>query len=206
MTLLKEKTSLLPAPYEERLVAVNSNDDDILILNKKQLHSYGYMHRSSHVFIETFGGGFILQKKAKGTENADKWSSSVSGHVRYKETYRDAAIRETMEELGIKIIEEDLEEIAKIQPCKETGNEFVTLYSYLLAESETVDPNMDEIDSMIICPLKEIVEDIALNRDKYSPAFILLLNTYLSLEGWIYDTANLKQKRIEKVQSKEEQR
>lgn len=186
----EEKPLLLPAPSKGLLAAVNSNDKEMLILRSKdELHKHGFMHRSSHVFIETFGGGFILQKKAKDTENAGKWSSSVSGHVIYGETYKAAAIREAKEELGIKIIEEDFEEITKVQPCKETNNEFITLYSYLINGSEAIDPNVEEVDSIIICPLKEIVGDIRLNRDKYSPTFIYLLNVYLSLEGWIYDKA-----------------
>jgi len=48
---------------------------------------------------------------------------------------------------------------------------------------------VEEVDSIITCSLKEIVEDISLNRDRYSPTFIYLLNIYLSLEGWIYDKA-----------------
>jgi len=187
----EEKTLLLPAPDEDKelLVAVDSNDRESIILNKDIIHKHDYRHRGSHVFIETFGGGFILQKKAKGTENAGKWSSAVSGHVRYKETYMDAAIREAIEELGIELVKEDLTEVSRVQPHKETGNEFVTLYSYLMDESEVIDPNGEEVDSIIICPLKEIVADISLNRDKYSPAFVYLLNVYLSLEGWIYDVA-----------------
>ena len=188
----EEKTLLLPAPDEDKelLVAVDSNDREAMVLHGKDVvHKHGYRHRGSHVFIETFGGGFILQKKAKGTENAGKWSSAVSGHVRYKETYMDAAIREAMEELGIELVKEDLTEVTKVQPHKETGNEFVTLYSYLMDESEVIDPNGKEVDSIIICPLKEIVTDISLNRDKYSPAFVYLLNVYLSLEGWIYNEA-----------------
>ena len=196
----KENPLLLPAPSEESLVAVNSEDEEILILHGKDgLHKHGYIHRSSHMFIETFGGGFILQKKAKGTENAGKWSSAASGHVRHKETYKDAVIRKAMKDLGIEIIEEDLKEITKVQPCKETGNEFVTIYSYLLCESETIDLNVEEVGGIIICSLKEIVEDIAFNRDKYSPTFIFLLNVYLSIEGWIYDITSLKQIRTGKV-------
>jgi len=193
-------TLLLPAPPEEPFVAVNSKDEEILILrSENHLHEHGYIHRSSHMFIETFGGGFILQKKAEGTENAGKWSSAVSGHIRHKETYKEAVIRKAMEELGIDIIEEDLTEVTKVQPCKETGNEFVTIYSYLLCESEIIDPNVEEVDGIIICPLKEIVKDIAFSRDKYSSAFIFLLNVYLSIEGWIYNSADLKEERVAKT-------
>lgn len=186
----KEKTLLLPVPPKKPLVAVNSNDEEIIIFhNEDELHKSGLRHRSSHVLIESFGGGFMLQKKAKGTENADKWSSSASGHVRCGETYEAAAIREAKGDLGITIIEEDFAKITKVQPCKETDNEFITLYSYLIDESEIIDLNVEEVDSIITCSLKEIVEDISLNRDRYSPTFIYLLNIYLSLEGWIYDKA-----------------
>ncbi len=151
-------------------------------------------HRAIHVLIETFGGGFVLQKKAVGTENEGKWSSAVSGHVRFGETYRQAAIRETHEELGLEIDRKDLHHISKIHPCKETGSEFVSVYTYLMdPNSELIKPDANEVEIVIIRPLKEVAEDIERNKDIYSEAFILAMDVFLTLykkEGAIHQNAS----------------
>lgn len=145
------------------------------------MHSNNYRHRGVHVFIEVFGGYFIIQKKAFNTENEGLLSSAVSGHVRYSETYKEAAVREAEEELGLKIDPDELEEIAYVYPCKETNNEFVRLYSYLLDPSEeTIHINEIEVDGIIIMPLREIIEDVDENPTKYSPAFKFLLNIFIT--------------------------
>lgn len=153
------------------------------VWGKEALHSGNQRHRGVHVFIETFGRGFILQLKGKNSENGGKWSSAVSGHVWHSETYRQAAIREAREELGLVMIKEDLHEILKVAPCKETNNEFVTLFTYLLnREEERIEPNIEEVESVIIAPLSDVIRDIKKDTNKYSPAFIILFNRWLSFE------------------------
>jgi len=151
------------------------------VYGKEELHSNNYIHRGVHVFIEVFGGYFILQKKAKHTENGGLLSSSVSGHVRYGESYIEAAIREAKEELGLTIDPFELEEVAYLQPCKETSNEFVKLYSYLLdPREEIIRINESELEGIIIMPFREIIDDVSSNPDKYSPAFRILLNIFIT--------------------------
>lgn len=177
------ETLLLTAP-EEIFPIVNSRDQVIdTTTNKDRLHKEGHLHRGVHVFIETFGGGFVLQKKAKGTENGGKWSSAVSGHVRFGESYIAAAMRETEEELGLEIEENvELMKIACVHPCEETGNEFVTLYSYLMDANESIKENSEEIDSIIICPRKEVMIDVSFHKELYSPAFVTLFNIFIEFE------------------------
>jgi ADP-ribose pyrophosphatase YjhB (NUDIX family) len=142
------------------------------------------VHPFHHLFIEVFGGGFVLQKKADHTENGGKWSSAVSGHVRLNETYTEAIIREAQEELGLKLEIENLRKIAKISPCEETGNEFVTLFSYLLdPSSESVKKASDEVDAVLTCPLAAVIKDMEKDGHSYSPAFVMLFNMFLTLEG-----------------------
>lgn len=154
------------------------------VYGKEVLHSNNYRHRGVHVFIEVFGGYFIIQKKATNTENGGLLSSAVSGHVRYGETYKEAAIREVKEELGLKVDPDELEEIAYVHPCKATNNEFVKLYSYLLdPREESIQINEAEMDGIIIVPLNEVIEDVDKNRNKYSSAFIFLLNIFITQCG-----------------------
>ncbi len=161
------------------------DDKDIhsyAVASKELLHKGGRLHRAVHVFIEVFGGGFVIQKKAAHTENAGKWSSAVSGHVRAGEAYHAAAVRETEEELGLKISDKDLIKVGKMHPSEATGNEFVVLYSYLLdPEKESISIGCDEVDELITCPINDMVKDVAYNGDKYSPAFVILLDLFLAL-------------------------
>lgn len=168
---------------EEKFAVVSKVDNTIFsVYGKEALHTGRNFHRSIHIIIETHGGGIILQKKADGTENAGKWSSSVSGHVRYNETYRQAAVREAKEELGIEIELEEIYEISKIHPCANNGYEFMMVYSYLInPNEETIIPNPDEIDSVIIAQLSSVTEDINENRSSYSESFIMALDVLLTM-------------------------
>lgn len=173
----------LPAP-EEIFPAVDSDDKVIMVVSgKDKLHQEDHIHRGIHILVETDHAGFVLQKKAEGTENAGKWSSAVSGHVKYNESYIAAAVREAKEELDLDIDGDELTQIAYVHPCEETGNEFVSLYSYLIDEEDVIDLKSDEVESVLICPRTEVIADIQSQGDRYSKAFILLFNMFLAFEG-----------------------
>jgi len=151
---------------------------------KEALHKCGLAHRAIHIFVELFGGGFVLQRKGPNSENAGTLSSAVSGHVEGDESYQDAAVREMKEELGLDIDEADLEVICKIPPCKETSDEFVVLFSYLLDPSkEDIRPDSEEVSEIIRLPFKDMVLSVDKNKEGYSPAFVLLLDKFLEAQG-----------------------
>ena len=165
---------------------VNEKDEVIgwAASGKEALHKSKARHRSVHVFIETFGGGFILQKKGPNSENAGTWSSAVSGHVEGDESYEDAAVRETKEELGRDIDEIELERICKVYPCEATNNEFTTLFTYLMdLDKEKIDPAPEEVLEVVRIPFKELLVSVDRHKDLYSPAFVALLNMYLGLQN-----------------------
>jgi isopentenyldiphosphate isomerase len=170
---------------KEKFDVVNAADVRMYsVYGKEKLHDQpaGCYHRAVHVFIEVVRGRFLIQLKAPGTENENKWSSAVSGHVRSGESYKDAAIRETKEELGIDIAANELEQIAKVHPTPETGGEFVVLFTYLMDdETEILNIDKKEVKGTLINKLDLIVKDVDENRDKYSPAFVILLNMFLEL-------------------------
>jgi 8-oxo-dGTP pyrophosphatase MutT (NUDIX family) len=166
---------------------VDARDEHLrVVLGKQALHRNGGYHRSVHVFVEVFGGLFILQKKAAGTENGGKWSSSASGHVRHGESYREAAVRELEEEIGLEIDGEELCEIVKVSPCVANGNEFSTLFTYLMdPKEEELELDPSEVDEIVISALIDVIEDVEKYRDEYSPAFVELFNIFLALEKGI---------------------
>jgi len=169
---------------KEAFSIVNQNDKVLYpVYGKEALHAAKGPHRSVHLFIEGFDRTFMVQKKAAGTENAGKWSSAVSGHVRHLETYEKAVIREAEEELGLDVAGDDLLYILKAFPCGETGNEFVALYTYLIdKEKEQVEINNGEVDEIMTVPLEDLIVDTSENTNDYSPAFIALFECWLKVE------------------------
>jgi 8-oxo-dGTP pyrophosphatase MutT (NUDIX family) len=155
-----------------------------VVFSKEKLHDSKLFHRCVHVFIEVFGGLFLLQKKADKPEieNAGKWSSAVSGHVIYNESYEQAAIREAFEELGLVISKCELKKITKVYPTEEYGFEFVTLFTYLLDPSTEFPKTTDEVDEILIAPLKMVTQDIEKYPEKYSRPFRALFKIFLGFE------------------------
>lgn len=173
------------SPLVESYSIVNNNDEQIhASYSKKELHEHRLLHRGVHVFIEVFGGRFILQKKANrpDIENAGKWSSAVSGHVRFNESYESAAVRETYEELNLLPSSSELKKIFKDFPTEENGFEFVVLFSYLLDPRKEYPKISPEVEEIAIVPLHILIKDIDEHRDKYSPVFVSLFNKFLVLE------------------------
>jgi len=60
------------------------------------------IHRAAHVLVFNHLGELLLQKRADTKLiQPGRWDSSVGGHLDPGETYRQAAVREMEEELGI---------------------------------------------------------------------------------------------------------
>lgn len=171
---------------------VNSKDKHLYtVFGECALHLNGGYHRAVHIFVESFGGLFILQKKDADTENSGKWNSAAFGHVKYGESYREAAVRELEEKIGLEVDEKELSIIMKMGPNHENGNEFVTLFTYLMDPGlENIELNSDEVDEVIINKLIDVIKDVEKHKDEYSPTFVDLFNKFLALEKGIEGTAD----------------
>ncbi len=78
-----------------------------------EIHESGDWHRAVHVWVLNSKKEFLIQKRAHQKANfPDLWDASVGGHVSAGQTAIVAAVRETQEELGLKISPADLEYIS----------------------------------------------------------------------------------------------
>lgn len=76
---------------------------------KDAIHRDGDWHRASHVWILSPDGQFLLQRRSlRKINNPGLWDVSVAGHISAGETATDAAVRETLEEIGLSIEAGDL--------------------------------------------------------------------------------------------------
>lgn len=76
------------------------------VLSKSEIHSEGMWHRDVHVWI-TDGERVLEQQRTFDKKiMPGAWDISVGGHVGRNESYLDAAVRETEEEVGLRIAPE----------------------------------------------------------------------------------------------------
>lgn len=101
-----------------------------IVKPKPDVHRDGDWHRCAHVWIVGSDGRLLLQKRAHEKENwPDLWDISVAGHVSAGESATQSAIRETEEELGLRITPDELEHIGTLRYSTQlredyTENEF----------------------------------------------------------------------------------
>lgn len=124
------------------LNVVNDNDEIIGEKSRKEIHQDGIFHREIHVYFITPNKELIFQHRAKDKETyPDLLDATVGGHVEIGQSYEDAAIRETEEETGIKVNQEDLIFIKKIKKYShdevtgKTNNAFQSEYLYIYRDT-----------------------------------------------------------------------
>ena len=107
---------------------------------KSIIHKQGLYHHTAHIWLYTKNKEILLaQRSSKKAICPLLWDVSVAGHIDAGETPKQAAIRETQEEIGLKLIENDLKLIGVFK-CFQTypngliDNEF---HNTFIAELKT---------------------------------------------------------------------
>jgi isopentenyl-diphosphate delta-isomerase type 1 len=133
--------------------------------------------RAIAVFVFNSKNELFLQKRSKAKFiNPLCWTASVTGYVNSKESYLEAAVRETMEELGIRIESYDLEFMEKTLVKTEPRQFF---QSYRLVWDGIFRLNPTEIDSGKFFSIQEI-KNMIKDGEKFSPSFLELFEVLFS--------------------------
>lgn len=116
-------------PVTDIFDVVDANDNVLRQEPRSVVHREKLLHRAVHVFVFNPEGKLYLQRRSMTKDTApDKWVSSCSGHVDCGEDYDTSARRELIEEIGLHD-PVDLKRVFKEEPCKQTGYEFVWVYT-----------------------------------------------------------------------------
>ncbi len=114
---------------EEIFDVVDSEDEVIRTETRSKVHREKLPHRAVHVFVFNHAGQLYLQRRSLAKDTAPgRWVSSCSGHVDSGEEYDTAARRELTEEISLSE-PVNLRRMFKESPCKQTGYEFVWVYT-----------------------------------------------------------------------------
>lgn len=132
---------------------------------KSDIHSKGHYHDTAHVWFYNGNGEILLaQRSASKIIYPSLWDISAAGHVDSGETIENAAIRETSEEIGIKIRESDLEKIG-VYDCFQSypngivDNEFHhTFIAKIDYDLEDLKLDSDEVAQVKFVTIPEFLE------------------------------------------------
>lgn len=115
---------------DEIFDVVNERDEVIGQSTRREVHGKGLRHRAVHVLVFNARGQVFLQKRSMAKDTAPGcWDSSCSGHLDTGEDYLPAAMRELVEEIGLKIAGPHLlTPVLHSVACPDTSNEFVWVY------------------------------------------------------------------------------
>lgn len=79
---------------------------------KSEIHSKGYYHNTAHLWLFTSEGKILLQQRAASKLICPLlWDVSVAGHIDAGESPEEGIIRETFEEIGLNLNENQLRKI-----------------------------------------------------------------------------------------------
>lgn len=131
-------------------------------VSKLEVHQKGYYHNTAHIWFYNKNGNVLLQQRsAKKTFFPLLWDVSVAGHVDSGESIRQAAVRETREEIGLFIFEHDLKKIGVFESFKNYDNGYIdnefhnTFISETEIELSELIPHPDEVESLKFISIEE---------------------------------------------------
>ena len=163
---------------------------------KSIIHQKGYYHHTAHVWFYTNRGEILLsQRSSKKIICPLMWDVSVAGHVDAGEAIKDAAIRETKEEIGLTISKSDLQEIG-VSKCFQTykngiiDNEFHnTFIAELKVPLSQLTPQKEEVETLKLIPFdifRSLIDTVGDNNNHFIPSnksyYQFVLKTIINLQ------------------------
>lgn len=148
---------------------VNDLDQIIGYKDKDQSYEERAMLRSVQIFVYNSKGELYIQKRSKNKSRYPSYfCASVAGHVEPGESYRQAAIREIKEELGLKI--ENLKFITK-EKTPVGKNNYAMMAFFTIKTDQSITLQEEEIDSGNFYTIKNI-KQLILENNPFTPGFL----------------------------------
>ena len=159
----------IPQKGSEMFDVVDENDEVVRQETREVVHSEQLLHRAVHIFVFNKRKELFLQKRSRLKDvHPGVWDSSAAGHLNAGEGYDLTAVRELEEEVGIRNAE--VQEIAQIGACEQTGWEHVRLY--LARHDGAVRFPCSEVESGEWFPMDEVRAWIETRPQDFASGFI----------------------------------
>jgi len=141
---------------------------------KHEAHQKGLWHRTAHVWIHSPNGEILLQLRAKNKSTyPGLWDISAAGHLNAGEEPIDGAVRETEEEIGVKVEKEGFhfDRVRRFScPIGDLqNNEFCYVYFIELSSTIRMTRQKSEVAALKFVPIDEIEEECREHPERFVP-------------------------------------
>lgn len=172
----------IPHDPDEELAIVDENDKVIGHAPRREIHQKGLRHREVAVVIINSKGQILSQRR----EDNKKYTCSAAGHFHYLQSYKEAAVREVEEELGIQVSLDDLNEHVvycfDLDPMKNHKNAvFYRIYIHK-ADIQLEDIKIDtgEVDSVKYFAKEGLIKMMQEDPSQFSRGFGKFIINYVA--------------------------
>ena len=163
----------------EQNLEVDEYDNPIGLRQRNDFYSGKYIHRGSHLILKNSKNQILLQKRSKNkTWDPDKFNYAAGGTIS-NETYEECIIRETEEEIGIKV---NVKELFKIKYFSKNDKAFHKIF--IAYSDEKITCEKDEIQFVKWFEEDFLKKDILENPDNYTPVFIIGMKKFFKIDEW----------------------
>lgn len=157
-----------------RVVDKNGNETNE-ILEREELHNRGKLHNEVTIYIINNKDEVLLQRRSKNRRFCPNKLGVIAGHQSYREDPLTCAIRETKEEVGLKVNKEDIKPLcAKYLVEEEYNNHYMYPY-YVITNTKEEDfvIQIEELSSVkwykiddVIKMIEEDSKEIVFKKDE----------------------------------------
>lgn len=157
-------------------VEVDNNDNKIGLRPRNDFYTGKYIHRGAHLILLNSKNQILLQKRSKKKVwNPGQYNYAAGGTVA-DESYTECILRETEEELGIRV---KVTELFKITYFASNDKAFHTIFTAL--SDETIVSDKDEIQTVKWVDQELLKRDIVNNPGKYTPVFVMGMKKFFKI-------------------------
>ena len=164
---------------EDKVILVDSNDNQIGLMPKLEAHKKGVLHRAFSVFIFNNDGELMLQRRALTKYHSPGlWTNTCCSHQRDGETNIISGKRRLNEEMGFDT--ELFEKTSFIYKAKFDNGLTEHEFDHVLVGSYNHSPiiNSTEVDSWKWMSMDNVKKDIKDHPENYTAWFKIIFEKY----------------------------
>lgn len=166
----------------EEVILVDTNDNEIGVMEKMQAHREGILHRAFSVFIFNSKKELLLQQRAYTKyHSGGLWTNTCCSHPRPDENTLDAANRRLLEEMGMECKLKKLFTFIYKERLDNELTEHELDYVYIGYSDEKPLINKDEVADWKYLRIPDLLNHIEAHPENYTMWLKLCINKVIKL-------------------------